>query len=342
MLRIHFDSEDLARTTVAPSADVLWEILLGLHAIQERNEEIALDGWRRRVRPNIPASFRPLLEIAPPHGYSADFITPTRGTGDLDEGIDQILGTTRKELARDFTEFGRQGGRPFISRSLDARDAVRRVAHDIRRFFSVAIAPYWKQISRDVEAERTRLVQTLADHGVERLLGSLHPYARWEYPVLHVDHYVDQDLHLEGRGLVLVPSFFCRHHPITLRDPEMPPLVVFPIARRTWLGKPDLDESDRSEPLEGLLGRTRTTVLKTSMTGCSTSDIARAAGISPASVSHHTKVLREAGLITTRRDGYSVCHEITDLGLSLLSSARTGPIGQRRALASGGLTRQAM
>ncbi|MEV5748168.1 DUF5937 family protein [Actinoallomurus sp. NPDC052308] len=331
MLRIHFDSEDLARTTVAPSADVLWEILLSLHALQERNEDVALDGWRRRTRPLIPASLRPLLEIAPPRGYSADFLTPTRGTADLGEGVDRILATTPNELTRDFTELARQGGTPFIARSLDGREAVRRVAHDVDRFFKVALAPYWRQISRDIEAERTQLVRILADHGVERLLGTLHPYARWEHPVLHVDHYVDQDVTLGGRGLVLVPSFFCRHHPITLRDPELPPLLVFPIGRRTWLRRPQTGEQGGTRPLEGLLGRTRTTVLKTAMTGCSTTDIARAAGISAASVSHHTKVLREAGLITTRRDGYSVCHEITDLGLSLLTSTGA-PIRRRRTL----------
>lgn len=320
MLRIHFQSQDLARTTVAPSADVLWEILLGLHALQERNVEVALDGWRRRTRPLIPASLRPLLEIAPPRGYSADFITPTRGTDDLGEGIDKILATTRDQLTHDFTELAQQSRKPFLARSLDGRSAVRRVAHDVERFFRLALAPYWRQISRDIEAERTRLTQTLADHGVERLLGTLHPYARWDHPVLLVDHYVDQDVHLDGRGIVLVPSFFCRHHPITLRDPELPPLLVFPVSRRTWLGKRETDRSDRTKPLEGLLGRTRTTVLKTSVTGCSTTDIARTAGISPASVSHHTKVLREAGLITTRREGYSVCHEVTELGLTLLDS----------------------
>ncbi|MCO5968746.1 ArsR/SmtB family transcription factor [Actinoallomurus soli] len=342
MLRIHFESEDLARTTVAPSADVLWEVLLGLHALQERNEEVALDGWRRHTRPRIQASLRPLLEIAPPRGYSADFLTPTRGVADLGAGVDRILATTPDELARDFTESARQGGAPLIARSLAARDAVRRVAQDVEKFFTIALAPYWKQISRDIEAERTQLVQILADHGVERLLGTLHPYARWEFPVLHVDRYVDQDVELGGRGLVLVPSYFCRHHPITLRDPELPPLLVFPVGRRTWLGRPQTEEPGRAEALEGLLGRTRTTVLRTAMTGCSTTDIARAAGISPASVSHHTKVLREAGLITTRRDGYSVCHEITDLGLSLLTSAARTPIEQPPPAVAEGPDRQAM
>ncbi|MEV0403495.1 DUF5937 family protein [Actinoallomurus sp. NPDC050550] len=329
MLRIHFEPEDLARTTVAPSADVLWEILLSLHALQERNEEIALDGWRRRTRPLMPRSLSPLFEIAPPRGYSADFITPTRGTAALNEGLQKVLATTPDQLARDFTEFARYGRKPYIARSLEARAAVRRVAHDLQRFFTLALAPHWRQITRDIEAERLRLVQTLADHGVERALGTLHPYARWEHPVLQVDDYVDQDVTLNGRGLVLLPSFFCRHHPITLRDPELPPLLVFPVSRRTWLEKVDTDEATRGEPLEGLLGRTRTTVLKTSVAGCSTTDIAKAAGISPASVSHHTKVLREAGLITTRRDGYSVCHEVTDLGLSLLTSTSGAPIKQQ-------------
>ncbi|WP_345437386.1 helix-turn-helix domain-containing protein [Actinoallomurus vinaceus] len=321
---------------------MLWEILLGLHALQERNEEIALDGWRRRTRPLIPQSLSPLFEIAPPRGYSADFITPTRGIVTLREGIEEILATTPDQLARDFTEFARHSRKPYIARSLEARAAVRRVAHDLERFFSLALAPHWRQITRDIEAERARLVQTLADHGVERLLGTLHPYARWKYPVLEVDDYVDQDVTLNGRGLVLLPSFFCRHHPITLRDPELPPLLVFPISRRTWLGKADTDEATRGEPLEGLLGRTRTTVLKTSTAGCSTTDIARAAGISPASASHHTKVLREAGLITTRRDGYAVCHEITDLGLTLLTSTDGTPIRQQRPVQSERSSRPAM
>ena len=47
-------------------------------------------------------------------------------------------------------------------------------------------------------------------------------------------------------------------------------------------------------------------------------DLAAAVGISPASASEHTKVLREAYLIETRREGRSVRHSLTLLGRTIL------------------------
>lgn len=318
MLRIHFEAEDLARTTIAPSGDVLWEILLGLHALQDGTDEVPFNGWRRRARSLTPPAAHPLFELAPPNGYSADFLTPTRGRDDIDEGLEKVLATPADRLTRDLTELARQRRAPSVARGSAAGTALRRMAEGLRSFFTVAVKPYWRQIARDIEADRARRVRTLGEHGVERLLETVHPRARWRHPVLEVDDYVDQDLHLRGRGLVLLPSFFCRRHPLTLKDPERPPLLLFPVDQRTWLGREE-DEIGAGRPLEGLLGRTRTTVLETSVAGCGTTDIARAAGISPASASHHTRVLREAGLITTRREGCSVRHEITELGLSLLA-----------------------
>jgi hypothetical protein len=51
----------------------------------------------------------------------------------------------------------------------------------------------------------------LASSGVERLLNSLHPLARWRPPVLEVRTCPNQprDGYLQGRGLVLIPSVFC-------------------------------------------------------------------------------------------------------------------------------------
>jgi len=58
--------------------------------------------------------------------------------------------------------------------------------------------------------------------------------------------------------------------------------------------------------------------------------VASSAVISPAAASHHTKVLREAGLITTERDGYGICHRITELGVNLLSSIPDGSAYRHR------------
>ncbi len=324
MLRVHFDSTDLARTRIASSGDVLWEILLGLHTLQERADEPPFDGWRRTIGSRIPESLHPLFELAPPRGYSVDFITPTQGEDDLSAAMEAVLSTSRESVMGDFAELAARRT-PFYEKYSEGDTTVvlRQITSAMTEFFDIAIAPYWKQISHDIDADRARQINVLGNHGIERLLESLHPFARWRHPVLEVDGHADQELHLGGRGLVLIPSYFCRHHPITLKDPGRTPILIFPVTRRGGL-LADSGESAGIRPIVGLLGRTRAAVLQATVDGGSTTDVARVAGISPAAVSHHTKVLREARLITTERDGCAVRHRVTELGLSLLTSMTAG------------------
>jgi DNA-binding transcriptional ArsR family regulator len=61
-----------------------------------------------------------------------------------------------------------------------------------------------------------------------------------------------------------------------------------------------------------------------------TSELARRVGVSAASVSQHTSVLREARLIQTSRAGKAVLHTITPLGAALLGDRPVGPPESRR------------
>ncbi|WP_143576726.1 ArsR/SmtB family transcription factor, partial [Streptomyces acidiscabies] len=51
--------------------------------------------------------------------------------------------------------------------------------------------------------------------------------------------------------------------------------------------------------------------------GVTSAELARRAEVSPATVSHHTTLLRDAGLITTRREGPHAHHFPTPLGAHL-------------------------
>ena len=62
------------------------------------------------------------------------------------------------------------------------------------------------------------------------------------------------------------------------------------------------------------------------MSGCTTTELAKHCNISPAAASHQASVLREAGLITTRREGSSVRHEVTQLGIWLLAGHGSGGV----------------
>ncbi|WP_285661348.1 ArsR/SmtB family transcription factor [Actinorhabdospora filicis] len=66
------------------------------------------------------------------------------------------------------------------------------------------------------------------------------------------------------------------------------------------------------------LGHTRAAALEALGSGCGTTELARRVGVSPASSSEHLKVLRDAGLVMSHRDGQCVLHRPTRLGRALL------------------------
>jgi DNA-binding transcriptional ArsR family regulator len=149
--------------------------------------------------------------------------------------------------------------------------------------------------------------------GLDGLLASMRPLMRWRPPVLEVDYNIDRDLHLRGRGLRFVPSYFCSRVPVSLADPELPPVLVYPIAQQfTWrpLVRP-------SGSLDKLVGPTRAAVLRAIGTGATTTQLARRLEASLASVSRHAGVLRDAGLVRSDRDGAAVLHSLTSLGTAL-------------------------
>ncbi|MEU6943303.1 hypothetical protein ABZ943_43075, partial [Streptomyces rubiginosohelvolus] len=97
----------------------------------------------------------------------------------------------------------------------------------------------------------------LLDGGAEGLLATLPPMIRWRAPVLEADYPVDRDLYLDGRGLLLQPSFFCRGTPVVYRDPSLPPVLVYPV---THTGAPAFAEP--GPWLGRLVGHTRSAVLQ--------------------------------------------------------------------------------
>ncbi|QNE20020.1 hypothetical protein F1D05_21515 [Kribbella qitaiheensis] len=111
-LRIHFTCDDLARTIVAPEPDPLWEVLLSLHLLQSDDDQLLFGRWRRHVRRQLPAGDRRLLDLAPPDGYSPDFLTPSESADGFEQGLAAIVQTPTARLA---TELSRLVGRGQLS-----------------------------------------------------------------------------------------------------------------------------------------------------------------------------------------------------------------------------------
>ncbi|WDZ86940.1 ArsR family transcriptional regulator [Micromonospora cathayae] len=328
MLTIHFSREDVLRTRVAPAPDPLWELVLSLHLLQERGPDPLIGGWRRTVagrlrRERESDRLRLLLTLIPPRGYFPDFLTPYQSVDGFEAGLDAVRATPRTVLQRDLTTLagGRELPAPAAALARGEPEALHHLTDSLERYRSLALGPYWRRIQAAVEADRTRRARAMLDGGAEGLLESLRPAMRWGSGVLEIPDYpTSRELHLDGRGLLLVPSFFCARTPVALFDPTLPPVLVYPVDRLGALvpaGAPAADEDSR-KAVAALLGRTRAAVLAASDDGLTTGEVARRLEISAAAVSQHTSVLRNAGLLVSHRDRNTVLHTLTPLGRAVL------------------------
>jgi DNA-binding transcriptional ArsR family regulator len=323
MLRIFFSPDDIARTRLAPTPDPLWETVLSLHVLSHRRADATHGEWRNAATADLRASgvtphLRTLATLNPAEGYFPDLLTPAAGLDGLDAGLDAIENTPKTQLRREISRLAEE--RPVTSELADlARGeafALHKLTEAIRAYFDIALAPVWSRIEAVVDGDRQRRVRAVAGQGTEGLLESLRPAMRWQSGELLVDYPFDQELHLDGRGLLLVPSYFCWRYPVTLLDPELPPVLVYP-AQRT---EPAPERSDANHrALAALVGGTRAAALAAIGDGCSTTDLARRVGISAAAASQHATVLRNAGLITSHRDRNTMLHTVTSLGFAILN-----------------------
>lgn len=326
MLRVHFTREDLLRTRVADSPDPLWELVLSVNLLATRQGRAVFDIWRTDARAALSRLPRHHLHLvralAPPRGSFPDFLNPPEASLGLDEGVEAVLSTPRRRLGAEMNVLTRA---PRWLRPLAEGEpaALEHLGEALRGYFHTALAPHWSAIRAQVEADRAVRAREILRGGADALLSTLGPSIRWRPPVLETAYPYDRDLWLDGRGLLLVPSVFCWQTPITLTDPELPPVLVYPVVRsyRWWLPR-RTDMEPRT--LARLLGQGRAVVLRALEDGCTTSEVARRVGVTPSTASEHVGILREAGLAASVRDRNTVLHVLTPLGASLLTANGCG------------------
>jgi DNA-binding transcriptional ArsR family regulator len=324
VLRIHFTAEDVGRVRVQSQPDPMWETVLSIFRLQDRGLPLVFHEWRRTAaltcsRDDL-AMLRPLIH----GGYFPDFLTPSEGQDGLDAGIEALLSTPRLRLRAEVGILAGQHRLPSWTRHLadGDRESVQRLADAIRGHFHSAVEPYWQQARAHIDADRARRARAFLDGGTDGLLSSYLPMMRWSSPVLSVDVLQEQDVHLDGRGLLLVPSFMSVGTPDFLHDTTLPQVLVYPVEHSLAVSAATLAPRLSLAPL---IGETRTAVLESIGGGSSTTELARRVGVSAASVSQHTAVLRSAGLIRTGRVGKAVLHTLTPLGNALLEPRLPAP-----------------
>ncbi|MGW7519943.1 ArsR/SmtB family transcription factor [Streptomyces sp. NPDC054796] len=356
MLRIEFSSAELNRLRLADTPDPMWEIALSLHLLQNRQAALAFDPWRHEVRAALARegllrTTSSLMRLYPHAVYFPDFLTPESlppgevpGSPEaaLETGIDTVLSTPKARMGAEMTRlYDSSGGRlpPGAQRIAEGDpEALRRLGEALRRYYAVAVQPYLPAIRGEVSADRSRRAEAALSEGPSGLLTSYGSLLNWhpDEGALAAPYPVPRELRLEGRALTLIPSFFCVRAPITLADQDLRPVLVHPLSPAPgWLARaprrPGTEADGRDArygaaaqgqpeelPVSQLIGASRAQLLEVLEQPKTTSELAIALRLSLSTASRHTSVLREAGLVASRRHGNRVLHSRTTLGEALL------------------------
>jgi DNA-binding transcriptional ArsR family regulator len=336
VLRIHFTVADAMKVRVVVLG-AFAELLESFGTLQTSRDALVFGRWRARTAARARTLSPDVRELArfivPPEHGMADLFTLVGPADEYAEAVERLCAAPSGPLRAELGFAPLIGGHrsAWISDFADGGRAARqRMTRALDGYHEVAIAPYWPRIRTVLENERTTRLGIMARDGLGAMLESLSPLLRWSPPVLELPQYhpaapgKHSEVHLEGRGLVVVPSLFAAADPgVFLPWDDGPVLLIYqapldaPAALRLWRDPGTAD--DRA--VASLLGTTRAAALRAVAGGCTTSELARRLNISPGGASQHATVLRESGLIVSRRHRNTVRHTITRLGLDLLNSA---------------------
>nr|WP_221462434.1 winged helix-turn-helix domain-containing protein [Streptomyces olivoverticillatus] len=322
----------MARTRIAPSPQPLLETSIAVRVLQETTDSVAFGAWRQQVRARLHPTARMILDLVPPRGWSPNFFHPSYSPLGAEEALEVVRATPKKLIVQEL-EFiaGRQRVPRWTQRLRDDPQLLGQLFDGLGHVYAQALSPYWPRIRTCLEADRALRAREFARGGVERVLAGLSPRCiTWRPPVLDIvtASGFDEDMYLDGSGLLLVPSWFGSRCPVIEAEALPQPLVTYPAHREPGTlplvpsPRPDADAGRVPAPLVALLGRTRAAVLHAiaDSPGCHTTELARRLGIAPASASEHATVLRAAGLVITARHRNTALHTATAVGVALLNS----------------------
>ena len=103
----------------------------------------------------------------------------------------------------------------------DPAAGVAAVADLLRAYWDRALAPHWPRMRALLEGDVLHRARQMADGGAERLFADVDPTVSWADGVLSIDKRAQQDVDLEERGLLFVPSVFTWPDVVLVTDPEV-------------------------------------------------------------------------------------------------------------------------
>ena len=205
----------------------------------------------------------------------------------------------------------------------DPRELARTFAELLRDYWEAAFAAEWERLEPRLAAAVTDAGRVIAADGVYALLQGLSRRLRVEpareefgLDIPH-DHRVEVT---EANRLLLVPSAFVWPHVRVNCDEPWPLSVIYPASFVVADARPRIPSADLVQVLRALADDTRLRALRLiAERPRSTQELAPLVGITEAGLSKHLRQLAQAGVLTTRREGYYVLYSVDTERLAPLS-----------------------
>ena len=319
MVRFVFSVEDLARTRFAISP--ISELTHSLLAWRDPSHAALHVPWLRSLSGKLDGlALERAVLLTPGRGYTPDFLAPPPAgpLGSIADDLAALRATPLAQVRDEMRLFGSQHARADVTAWREhPRRELRALADLFDAYWERAVAPVWPRVRAFLDADIAYRARRLASGGPDALFSDLGVAVSWAPPQLDVavpTH--DATIQLAGRGLVLMPSAFSARTFVIDREPWRP-TVIYPARGIATLWE---EAAPARDGLARLLGASRAAVLADLGAPRSTTELAERVALSPATASHHLTALRDAGLVTGRREGRAVLYVRTPLGDALVAT----------------------
>lgn len=279
-------------------------------------------GWLRTVEKTVPSDAFELMKLlVAPSGYFPDFLTgPIVGDTTPEEEIAHMRATPSESVR---VHLGKVLRLATGNRRTQVTAMIREPARSLERIcdaweelWDALIAPHWDQLRRILNADIAQRSRSIVEAGTTAMIASLHERVSWHEDSVRVRmHSWSEFVSCAGSGLLLVPSVFASPWCSVLTEKPVQPTLFYPVHAlvNTWHRR----DTSAERALSALMGEGRSRVLLCLTGPRSTSEVAGLCSLAVSTASHHLTALRDAGLVSSRRDGARVLHTRTLLGDSL-------------------------
>ncbi|GAA1522700.1 ArsR/SmtB family transcription factor [Kribbella lupini] len=349
MISIRLNTGDVSRIRFAFSP--VWETVTSVRALSNNSTGSVHGPWLRKVRPllgeadrssgangrsleardELADAVRLLQALVPRIGYIADFMTPApprRSTG-FDAGLAAIEATPYELVVDELSRVHQGNPNPLLPGLIaDPGEALSRITGALRTYWQRAVEPDWRRMRALLQEDLAFRLDELAAGGLDRLFRNLHPSVRLRGDRIEIDRpFVCPDgVPTAGQGVLLVPCVFTWPAALPVTGAPHVPTITYPPRGlgRLW----ESQQETAGSPLAELVGRTRAAIVSHLDLPMSTTHLAHALDVSAPTLSVHLGILRNAGVVDSRRDGRTVLYFRTALGNHLLAASGAGELSE--------------